>query len=458
MKTLMNFIWELWLFLLFFAQEFGQYLSEALLGLNPLRIDQRKMFPALARRDGSKSIIEVRSFISEIRAVDDEEGIAEAYLTKWGTVDDYNSTFKRGAFKKTFSERKGKIRLLFNHSTLCGKVIEAREDSTGPLVRCKFNLDTTAGKDAWAHVREGDVDCFSFGFLTVQDGRTKAGVREIREVKCFECGPVIFEANGEATITQVRSLFAKRDDVEIFEEDKTIEERRAESGEGRSQDFEQTLAEDEMRAKGWRMLMALEDTIYEIWYNNTSPTEVIAKIDEAIASFHAAYVAWAADYMDMFWSSERQSCLIPFSNDLMQAFHKEFSGKRSSLEDLAKTSPFTLEELELLSRGRLLPAEKRDKLKSLPESVAQAHHSLRRTAVEDLCREIRSIDFSRAEKTRFAALLGIAPDEMLGERASGNPPSGEEDVAVDGLFDEIRSSCSLLQHGVTPAADSAEED
>lgn len=65
--------------------------------------------------------------------------------------------------------------------------------------------------------------------------------------------------------------------------------------------------------------------------------------------------------------------------------------------------------------------------------------------VESLCAEIRDTGFSPAEKTRFAALMGIVPEDMLDERASSNPPQpeeGDQDLQTEGLadaFDELRT-------------------
>lgn len=134
-----------------------------------------------------------------------EEGIVTAYLTKWDTVDTYNSTFTRGAFSKTFlAKAPNKIRLLWNHRDLAGKVLEAVEDDIGAKVTVKFNLETRTGQEAYSHVKHGDVDCFSFGFTSSKDA-WKENVRQIQEVELFEVGPVIFEANQAATITDVRT-------------------------------------------------------------------------------------------------------------------------------------------------------------------------------------------------------------------------------------------------------------
>lgn len=135
-----------------------------------------------------------------------DEGIVEAYLTKWGTVDAYRSTFKRGAFADSFSARgPAGIRFMWNHEVLAGKLLSCREDDAGPFVRCQCNLSTDAGKRAWEHVKHGDVTAFSFGFLCQDDG-TVDGIREIRKVDVMECGPVVFEANPQAKITGFRSI------------------------------------------------------------------------------------------------------------------------------------------------------------------------------------------------------------------------------------------------------------
>ena len=146
---------------------------------------------------------EIRS-AGEIRATTDE-GILEAYLTKWDSVDSYRSTFERGAFKKTFEERgnAGKIKLLWDHSGLIGKVLESREDNYGPWIKAQINLDTSAGKEAFAHLRAGDVDAMSFGFNVIQD-RMDKDLRIISEIRCLEVSPCVFPANESASIISVR--------------------------------------------------------------------------------------------------------------------------------------------------------------------------------------------------------------------------------------------------------------
>ena len=142
-----------------------------------------------------------------------EEGVITAYLTKFNTVDSYSSTFLPGSFKRTFEERGQKIKLLWDHRDLCGHVIEAKEDSYGPRVVAQLNLDTTVGRDAYAHLKAGDVTEMSFGFNVISDKMVK-NVRNISEIRCLEVSPVLFPANENATIIDIRG----EEDNEVADE------------------------------------------------------------------------------------------------------------------------------------------------------------------------------------------------------------------------------------------------
>jgi len=362
--------------------------------------------------------------IGEVRSVIEEEGIVEAYLTKWNTVDSYNSTFKRGAFKKTFKERQGKIRLLFNHQTLCGKVLEAKEDSVGPFVRCQFNMDTTAGKDAFAHVRAGDVDAFSFGFNVTKSGK-REGIREIQEVICMECGPVIFPANEEASIVAFRTSLEEAGRIVIDpDEEEGGEEERAE-------DFDDTLEDNLLMGMGWRLITALDETLDSCWWNSSDSDEVISKLDEAIAKFQSSYLQWARDFTSRFWDGESRS--FPSTNMLISMMSK-YGG---DLEDIAKRTSFKIEELEELRHGNILPIESRSKLAELPQPVSDAHHQRRCEKIEELCTEFRARGFSKVEKMRFGALLGLTTIEDV----RSNPEEIDDEAAS-----ELRNLCETLEN------------
>lgn len=218
--------------------------------------------------------------VGEVREVG-EQGIVSAYLTKWGTVDSWGTTFEKGSFKDSFEARGAAgTRLIWNHTELAGKIIDLGEDDTGPFAEVQFNLETRAGKEAYEHVKAGDVNCFSFGFNTVKDRWVK-GVRSIQKVDMLECGPVVFQANDEAVITGIRST-----------------------------DFDETVSENELRNRGWKLLRALDETIRDIYWGSydsnigDSPSEIIAATDTAISKFHTAYMQWLDEYYAQFETRE----------------------------------------------------------------------------------------------------------------------------------------------------------
>jgi len=387
--------------------------------------------------------LEVRS-IGEIRSIT-EEGIIEAYLTKWNTVDAYRSTFQEGAFKKTFQERTGKIKMLWDHDELIGKVIESREDQYGPWVRCQINLETTRGKDAYAHLRAGDVESFSFGFNTIKD-KVVDRVRHISEVRVMEVSPVIFPANEAATVVSVRSIRAgdeefettvidrpeerglvtiEADSEEMENQIETLSEELQDKvdTEERAVDFDETLMDNKLRNEGEFLSSSLWSTLNDIWWENSmkeSADMIVPQLDKALETFHSTYLEWATNYITRFFSGERK---LPTTNEIAAAL---FEHSRGDLEGLAKDTSFKLIELMDLRMGKLLPIESRGKLAELSQEVQTAHHVARVKAVQGFCEELRRGGFSDAEKTRFQALLFTPPKtEPVDDNEEGNSTISE---------------------------------
>lgn len=313
---------------------------------------------------------EIRS-IGEIRG-STEEGIIEGYLTQWDTVDSWNTSFKRGSFKESFEKRGPKnIRMRWNHEELSGKLLECREDDFGPYVKLQCNLETDAGKKAYAHVRAGDVNCLSFGFNTKKD-RWVGQVREILNIDLMECGPVEFQANDNAKITGVRST-----------------------------DFDDTFSETELYQRGRKLMNALDATIMDImWQTEPTAEAVISQCDTAIAKFHMAYIEWLNEFFARF---ESRSGVVPMEcrNCIQEAL------RNVDTEALVKDTTLTSSDVETLKKGAILPLESRARLKSANEDLYKAHQAERNRLITEICNEFRSGGFSTPEKERFAALLGI---------------------------------------------------
>lgn len=320
-------------------------------------------------RSGKKET-EVRS-IGELRGVE-EDGTFEGYLTVWDTVDDYNSTFTRGSFNKTIQERGSQVKVMYDHEHLVGSSIELREDDHGVYGKGKLNLAVDKAAEAYEFMKDGTLDKLSFGFRTIKEGFSN-GVRQIKEVQLYEFGPVVFPANEAADITSVRS-----------------------------QDFTESLTEEQLQEETYALRNALYTTLSDIWWSqDTDIDNVIGKLDGALADFHASYLDYARRWVDTFWKqSETRS--TPFDNHLATTFNNFLMKSRKTMVELASESPFTVAELTELRQGNIIA--NREPLKELSDELVLAHREQRNTAVETLCTELRG-SLTDSETRRINALL-----------------------------------------------------
>ena len=144
------------------------------------------------------------------------EGYA-AVFDEWTEIDSYEGSFRerirRGAFKKTISERMPVLQ--FDHGTHpligsipLGVVTSLKEDARGLKVTARLadNWLVEPVRDA---IRQGAITGMSFKFRVIQDDWSKprganVAERTIKEVALYELGPVVFPAY-EATTVGVRS-------------------------------------------------------------------------------------------------------------------------------------------------------------------------------------------------------------------------------------------------------------
>jgi len=161
---------------------------------------------------------------------EEDQGIVEHLISVYGIVDLGGDVAHKGMFTKTISERGKKVRVVDNHqiksiSNVVGKPIEFREvdrhqlppevlrdypDATGGLmVKTQFLMDTPEGKGAYVRLKEGAIDEFSFAYDALDFDFENAGpgkkVRNLRTVRLWEYGPVIFGMNQAAVSVSAKS-------------------------------------------------------------------------------------------------------------------------------------------------------------------------------------------------------------------------------------------------------------
>ena len=169
-----------------------------------------------------------RVFPAEFRAMPATEGAdtlrIEGMASVFGAVatiwPGFTEEFMPGAFTKTLAESDQVM--LWNHED--GKVLGRRSAGTVQLEQTDRGLsaaadlssEITVQRDAYLHIKRGDVKGMSISFQVIQDeiesGRDANGDRtehrKVYEVRLVEASPVTFPAY-EATEVEARSIFGR---------------------------------------------------------------------------------------------------------------------------------------------------------------------------------------------------------------------------------------------------------
>jgi HK97 family phage prohead protease len=314
-----------------------------------------------------------------------DDGVFSGYASVFGVADDYGSMMMPGAFAKTLQERGAKIKILRNHAILIGSPLSMVEDERGLFVTGRINLGTQAGAEAFALMKAGDLDGMSIAFTAMKETKSKDGVREIREVKLYEFGPVDFPANESALITDVRQMDQRMADLESEE---------------RATDFGQTVDEQALRAGHYRLRSALDTTLSCIWWESDGG-DVVGLIDSAIADFHAAYLEWANAFIAAGMSED-----FYLSANPIEAETRSWMAGRTP-DAMAAETTFTADEIRALLKGATI--DLRNRQSDIPEPLRLAHSKQRNAQAAELFSALRST-FSPAEKRRMMALLQSADE------------------------------------------------
>jgi len=144
----------------------------------------------------------------ELRA--QASGQIEGMASPFGSVDAYGDTVMPGAFSKSISSGDRPL-MLWAHAMdrVIGRWEHLEERTDGLHVRGQLNLRTEAGRDAFEHVRAGDLNGLSIGFRIPKGGASvdrKTGRRELREIDLAEISIVAMPAAKEARVRHVKHL------------------------------------------------------------------------------------------------------------------------------------------------------------------------------------------------------------------------------------------------------------
>lgn len=159
-----------------------------------------------------------KTLVASGKAIDEAEGIVEAYVNTMGVADADGDIVEMSAFDKSIRENLP-IPVLSGHdqSRLVGKVIFAQTepvegDEYRLFTRMQMNMDTEAGRDAYSNVAGDFIREWSVGFnipkdgdVTHEGGDVSTVLRRITNLDWVEVSTVIRGASPSTATVSAKS-------------------------------------------------------------------------------------------------------------------------------------------------------------------------------------------------------------------------------------------------------------
>jgi len=182
---------------------------------------------------------EYKTVPSHLGRIDEAQGIVEHLISLYGILDLGGDVTHPGSFAKTIDERMDSIRVLDSHNRysalgavgvplklwevdatgLPEAVLKRFPEATGgAMAETQFLLGTPEGAGIFERIRAGAVKEFSFAYDALDYDHEKiqvkgrnVRVRNLRTVRLWEYGPVVFGMNPGALVTSAKDLEDLRD-------------------------------------------------------------------------------------------------------------------------------------------------------------------------------------------------------------------------------------------------------
>lgn len=163
----------------------------------------------MASKDKSRKK-EFKSFKGFVTDTDDRT--VGQYFSIYGNVDSVGDRMLNGAFKKSITERRDAVKVLWQHDAtqppigvildieeherkdLPVDVLNAYPDATGGLFARIEYLDTPRGDEVLKGIKAGAITENSVGYSTIKQKRERNS-RDLQECKLFDLSPVNWGAN-----------------------------------------------------------------------------------------------------------------------------------------------------------------------------------------------------------------------------------------------------------------------
>ena len=172
--------------------------------------------------------------ILEIKSLK-ESGEFEGYgSTFGGEPDAYGDVVAPGAYRDSLAKHKVKgtmPKMFWQHNAdePIGKYLDATEDDHGLLMLGKLNMNVQRGREAYALLKEGDIDGMSIGYrIKEYSVDTETGVWTLKKLDLVEVSIVSVGANENAVVQSVKAAKAAHDLTEKLKAGDRLTEREFE--------------------------------------------------------------------------------------------------------------------------------------------------------------------------------------------------------------------------------------
>ena len=130
--------------------------------------------------------METKDFKFRLDDASEDEGIFTGLASVYDTIDSYNETVAKGAFRKTLRENEGKFPMFWLHDIRepLG-VVNAKDGTKGLKIEGQLNLDVQSAREKRSLAIQGAIKGLSIGFKTIKD-EWKDDVRVLKEIKLYE--------------------------------------------------------------------------------------------------------------------------------------------------------------------------------------------------------------------------------------------------------------------------------
>jgi HK97 family phage prohead protease len=203
-----------------------------------------------------------------------DDGTFEGLLATYNNVDLGGDTIEPGAFTKSLQENGNVIPLLWQHDSRqpIGSLTVA-DTAAGLQVKGEILTDTPVGDYAYKTIKRTPVKGLSIGYDTVKHA-WDGPVRRLKELRLWEGSIVTFPMDTNALIMSVKHAKETKDD------------------------FNAELAEQQLYDAGPKMMCALRDALYSVfWDGALSDNDKVAMVQASIQQFSDSYLKWLPEFL-----------------------------------------------------------------------------------------------------------------------------------------------------------------